>query len=146
MSFREVLMDSYNFEIPKSFSSYINHVLSGKTEEKDALKAILREGLAVANKFGVPDEEIAKRKRYSDLYITFLTKHACTWLSEVDHELPVILWKTNEITYMLSPQKLLWLEPYAQCMYGELTDDDRVVPNREEYYKSRSSSKEASKK
>lgn len=62
---------------------------------------------------------------------TFLTSEVDSWLMDADKESPIIFWETDEITFMLSEQKLNWLDPYAQCMFGIVGPDDRVFPSQE---------------
>lgn len=54
----------------------VMHSLRDKAEIQ-RIKYVLHEGLAVAQKFGCTETDAIKRKKYSDVHITFLT-------SEVD--------------------------------------------------------------
>jgi hypothetical protein len=108
----------------------VMHSLRDKAEIQ-RIKYVLHEGLAVAQKFGCTENDAIKRKKYSDVHITFLTSEVDSWLMDADKEAPIIFWETDEITFMLSEQKLNWLDSYAQCMFGIVGPDDRVFPSQE---------------
>ena len=96
------------------------------------IKDVLHEGLLVARKFGCSEDDARKCKNYSGVHVTFLTSRVDGWLMDADKEAPIIFWETDGITFMLSEQRLQWLDPYAQCMFGIIGPDSKVFPSKED--------------
>jgi hypothetical protein len=104
-----------------------------KNKEKiKRVKDVLHEGLILAQKFGCTEEDARKCKNYSGVYVTFITSRGDSWLMDADKEAPIVFWEKNGITFMLSEQRLQWLDSYAQCMFGIIGPDGKVFPNKED--------------
>lgn len=102
------------------------------SEDEELIKSVLNLGLMVAQKFGCTEEDVAKRKKYSNLYVSFLTNEARTWLGiDCDQSTPILHWIHHDITFILSTQKLKWLDPYSSCMFGILGPEQRIFPSLE---------------
>lgn len=111
-------------------------VKRGKTQPPSNTKElrildVLFTGLLVAQKFGCTNDDAIKRRRLTDVYITFLTPEINVWLPEADYDSPIIFWKYNDITFMLSEQKLKCLDSVAICMFGIIGPHDRIFPSIE---------------
>lgn len=103
-----------------------------RSEDEELIKSVLDLGLMIAQKFGCTEEDAAKRKKYSNLYVSFLTNKAHTWLGiDCDQSTPILYWTYHDITFMLSTQKLRWLDPYSLCMFGILGPEQRIFPSQE---------------
>ena len=103
-----------------------------KTQDRiDFIKKFLHEGLLIAQKFGCTSEDVNKRKRYSNTYITFLNeKEAAIHLMNPKLDAPIIFWKINQITFLLSEQRLGFLDHYAEKMFGVIGPCDRVYSSK----------------